>query len=353
MNKILLHFCFIILLTASFSARAEVPNYFEGDDNPWAAAIKAKGIAWSAAFKKKADSDKSMLDAMSAMEDIRTQQKLMAEDTVINEPVDLGNDLVTKAAEASHWDAANNQSEQFTNYLDDVITTRLSSEDTVDESIGKSFDKVILVSYDDEYKNADISSSMINSGSIFTPRTYGGEVYKDTGIESQLLRALDFIKLAVNPYNKTPGTSSDLLTKEGAYGKKMLERTSQSRRSLAYNAMNYIISMRTNVKNGGLGLYIKNHLRKLEEDTGITYFSEGIDDINDDISRYEFMDDLFTNIYMNPAWYISLDNLNPVSLVRKKAELIAFINMLNWENSKMLERIASLSATSLAAKVDN
>ncbi len=363
MKKIFYTVSTLCLLVSVANATGEVvKEHVHGQLIP---AIKAKEAIWVDSFSRYTETQKQFEEAMAALEEDRDKQVEIVDDIVLeNVPADIDGSLSKKAAEVSKL-ADDAQEKQFEGLLGQVATESMLSETNAIKSIDNTFDRItdrILV--EGEKTEGGIESPLSNSSTVFSPKTYadhpmpGEDDETATNvstateeIESELLDAIDFVQLVINPYN----TESSNIQPTIKYDDDMnnaYDIASVSRKSMAFSVMNKPIVMRTKVEGAGLGEFAKVYMTDLESLASEGMFEEWSKDMPDDISKYELMDLLFSKVVMNPAWHSSLAKSSPKSLRRRKLEFHAFLTMINWETSKMLEKLAAISASNMAVNTD-
>lgn len=322
-------------------------------------AVQDKAQTWNNSFLAQKLSDEQFNDAMGVFADIRAQQFLLAKESALEEvSADFDGSLTEKAAEASQWSVLNDQQENFEGFMGDVSSHGMmkkgNSLAASEGVLARNIDNIL----DEDYETSNgIKSPLTNTATLYYPKTYKedkkrAKKNKHSPIEDGLQEAINFVQLVVNPYNKEDQSELSLLGDAGSSLSKTLFLSKVAKRSLAFDVMNAPVVMRTNVKGGGLGKFMQSYMEKLDKEAGGKWLKPLRKELGNDISKYEFMDLMFSKITISPSWYMSLERSDRKALRRKKVELMAFLNMLNWETSNMINKMAMLSAADLAGNVD-
>ncbi|MCV6599052.1 MAG: hypothetical protein OIF36_01020 [Alphaproteobacteria bacterium] len=327
-------------------------------------AVFDKQQMWQDSFDKRIDSDAQMLESIKAISDIQVkQEEISKQNTIENPNPDLNGNLTRKTAESSKWKKANSQEKYLSGLMNQssvsTMTDKKNNIQASDRMLSDNIDSLLEENEDDPIKN-----KLINAATIFYPKTYKNiekkkEGYesqvtkpKESGIESQLVDARNTANMVVGPQDTKNVSSDAVLANPKSSVDKFDSLAMLARKSLAFSGLNKQIALRTNVKGGGLGLYIKNFVADLNEKTGRDDFTEYTKEMPDDVSKYEFMDFLFSKVMLNPSWHFSLSSMPKKELETQKIQMYAMLNILNWETSQMLKKILATSATDLAVSVD-
>lgn len=360
-------FIYILFFTTMFSSQSFAVgggSAAAAIGGSWIPAIIKKQQMWSNALDRVIDSDIQKTEAMQAITEIQVKQEEVAKYNVIENPdPDLNGNLTKKVAESSNWKTANSQEEQLSGILDQetasAMTDKTNNLQASDRMLSDSIDALL-----EDNENDPIKNKLINSASIFYPKTYENiekpidssvpqvSKPKEEGLESQLVDARNTANMVVGPQNTKNVSSDSILANSKSSVSKFDSLAMIAKKSLAFSGFNQSIALRTNVKGGGLGLYLKNFINDLNEKTGRKDFESYAKDIPDDISKYEFMDFLFSKIMLNPSWHFSLSSMPKKELETQKTQMYAMLNILNWETSQMLKKVLATSAADLAVNVD-
>lgn len=313
-------------------------------------AIEDRMKTWVDALSGYSEAGSQMIDATSAIEDIKAKQEVLVEDAILkNPPADADGSLSAKAGEMAQWGPVDDQVEGLGGFVADISTASIVMNNNSLSSASSTAARNLETVLD--------PTTQFNSSNIFYPATYVDTSGGATSMESELLDALKFGQLAINSYGAAnPAVDSMMGSGKGAE-KKVDFLSGAARKALAFDAINQPIKMRTAVKGVGLGTFVRGRMETLNEiankgGSSRNWFGDLLTDMPDDISKYEFMNYMLYVLPLNPTWELSLETADEKGLRRRKVELYAYINMLNWEISKMTGKVLGLSAAELARGVD-
>jgi hypothetical protein len=156
--------------------------------------------------------------------------------------------------------------------------------------------------------------------------------------------------MTINPYNYGQvGAITMISNSSGPIGKAD-EIAKVARKAVAFEGFVAPIGARVKAEGAGLGSFVNAYNDFLNEAVGSDL--SGGKQMEADISKYEFMDYMFNKMFLNPAWYLSLEKLPETELEKVQIQLRGFITMLDYENSKLLEKLSAVSGADLATSVE-
>jgi hypothetical protein len=124
-----------------------------------------------------------------------------------------------------------------------------------------------------------------------------------------------------------------------------------SRKNLAYSAFADMLGSRTSVQGSKTGTWLRSFYSLLST-KGTGYSADIAKNIPDDMSYYEFKEHMYSKMYTNPDWLISLET--PEKQLQLEQLDIVNKNMnLEWDTFLTLEKLATIDGVNLATTLDN
>jgi len=319
-------------------------------------ATKEETISIMEGFEKYALSRASYQDAMNKIAVIRNRQAANARIQTKNRIEDFDDKACARATNAPNFlktraitNALKEQSiNRFSNNLTKVDPVEIKKKNI--ENIDKYFSQKESRDVENPFKNADI-----NAKSLFSYKTFKNAVDNYGSLPSSDRTPNTQIAAEAYINNLIDNDGINLVNRRLPSNEQqkdtVINNSKISRKNLAYSFLADMVAKRSTIPGSGTGTALRGKYTFLSNKGGTGFSASQAPNIADDISEYEFKDFMYSKLYMNPDWALSLPSKEK-ELKNEELEIVNKNMSLEWDTLLLLEELATADSVGLAAAID-
>lgn len=301
-------------------------------------------------------------DAVNQMRVVQTRQRLATENQLNNRTPDLGDVACAKATNAKNWSKTNSNTKKLAETHRNGFMQSVNKQKNLLDFSNKQLDKHTLWFSNIEHEidpskpNNPFTDADINAASLFGNDTFRNmegvsKIPSTEDTPNTMIAAQQFARNIVG--KSAPKVSSDsTLYSSQSKQEKIKALSKNSRKNLIYSIFSDMIAERSVIKGTNTGVNLNAYYANLEQTAGTGYSKALAQTVADDISEHEYKDHMYSKMYMNPDWAISLTRPNK-SVKIEQLEVINKNMSLEWDILLSLEKLATVDGINLATTLEN
>ncbi|MCV6599801.1 MAG: hypothetical protein OIF36_04945 [Alphaproteobacteria bacterium] len=301
-------------------------------------------------------------DAINQMQVVQNRQRAATTNQINNRTPDLGDVACGKATNAKNWSKTNSNTRKLAETHRNGFMESINKQKNLLDFSNKQLDKHTLWFSNIEHEidptkpNNPFTDADINSSSLFGVSTFRNKegiknITSSEDTPNTMIAAQQFARKLVG--KAAPKVASGIAFYSlQSKAEKVKNLSLNSKKNLVFSIFADMIAERSMLKGSNTGAWLNTYYSKLDNDIGTGYSKSLAQTVADDISEYEYKDHMYSKMYMNPDWALSL-TAPKKSLKIEQLEVTNKNMSLEWDILLSLEKLATVDGVNLATTLEN